>query len=260
MKNLITLLIVILFVSCTKMSDGTNNYCSCEQLLDTTGLKLYPFVQFTDEEMSFTSSDYKLDRRQIPEDFLRKMTIKELFYQVVNTDLSKGMLVHNTRQQGFWAVTGRLNMLPELLNRPDAGHVLLELLQKADPSKMDGSDCFWWEYCLQIIMAQKEVINRMTDEDIDQYIHQQLRYHDAIRRLSKTNNPKWEYPGSAAALLFGLGNVMIRYEFEPFMQMLEMRGRHPVTNELIWDTQRISERDALQIIDYIKQFKNRKNK
>ena len=257
MKNLIVILTVVLFVSCIKMSDGVDSYCSCEQLLDTTGLKLYPFAPFTDEEWRLMSYDYKLERRQIPEDFLRGMSTKTLFYQVVYTDLSKSMGVSNTMQQGFEAVTQQLNMLPELLNRPDAGHVLLELLQKVEPSKIDGLDCFWWEYCLQIILAQKEVINRMTDEDIDQYIHQQLRCHDAIQSLSKTDNPNWEYPSSAASLLFGLGNVMLRYQFEPFMQMLEMRDRHPVTNELIWDTQHISEKDALQIIDYAKQIINR---
>ena len=258
MKNIISILIVISLVSCTKKPDGNNDYLSCEQLLDTTGLKLYSFVPFTDEEMRLTSADYKLDRRQIPEDFLREMTTKELFYQVVNTDLSKGMLVHNYRQQGFLSLTVQLNMLPELLNRTDAGHVLLELLQKVEPSKIDGLECFWWDYCLQIILAQKEIINGMTDKDIDQYIHQQLRCHDAIRSLSKTNK-NFEYPASAAVLLFGLGNVMIRYQFEPFMQTIEiMCDRHPITNELIWDTQRISEQNALQVIDNVKQFINRK--
>ena len=261
MKNLIAVLIFLSFVSCSmnSMLDENNDCWNCEQLLNTTGLELYPFVPFTDEEMRLMSYDYKLDQRQIPEDFLREMTTKELFYQVVNTDLSKGMLLFNTGQQGFWAVTESLNMFPELLSRPDAGQVLLELLNKVDPSKIEGADCAWWYNCLQIILAQQEVINFLTNEDIDQYIHQQLRCHDAIRSLSKTNNPNWEYPASAVELLFGLGNVMIRYNFEPFMQMLEMYGRHPVTNELIWDTQRISEQDALRIIDYIKNFKQRKN-
>ena len=248
---------VMALVSCTNVSDGNNDYLSCEQLLDTTGLKLYPFVPFTDEEWISLPGEIKVERRQIPEDFLREMTTKELFYQVVYTDLSKSMGLFNTMQQGFEAVTQQLNMFPELLNRPDAGQVLLEFLQKVDPSKIDGLDCFWWDHCLQIILAQKEIINRMSDEDINQYIHQQLRCHETIRSLSKTNK-NFEYPASAAILLFGLGNVLIRHEFEPFLQLLEMHGRHPFTNELIWDTQHISERDALQIIEYVKQIKNKK--
>jgi hypothetical protein len=73
------------FVSCAK-NDNNNEYWCCEQLLDTAGLKLYPFVPFTDEEMRFTSAAYQLERRQISEDFLCKMTAKELFYQVVYTE------------------------------------------------------------------------------------------------------------------------------------------------------------------------------
>ncbi len=249
MKYLISLLSVMLFASCAnnEMSDENNVDISCDQF-DTSGLKLYPFVPFTDEEWRAMSYAYKMERRQIPEDFLREMTTKELFYQVVYTDLSKDMFVFNTMQQGFEAVTERLNMFPELLNRPDAGHVLLEILQKIDPSKIDGQDCFWFNHCLQIILAQPEIINRMTDEDIDNYIQQQIRCHDVIRDL------KSDYPASAALILFGLGNVMIRYEFEPFMQTL---NRHPVTNELYWNTQCINEQHALQVINYIKQFKNR---
>ena len=249
MKNLIVILTVVLFVSCIKMSDGVDSYCSCEQLLDTTGLKLYPFAPFTDEEWRLMSYDYKLERRQIPEDFLRGMTTKELFYQVVYTDLSKSMVVFNTMQQGFEAVTKQLNMLPELLNRLDAGHVLLEIQQKVDPAKIEGSDCWWFDYCLQIISAQSELINHMTEKDIDDYINLQ------IRCLKKDYSVRKDYPASAKLRLFGLGNIMIRYEYDPFMQTL---GKNPVTNEMFWDTQRISEQYALQIINYVEQFKNSK--
>jgi hypothetical protein len=145
-------------------------------------------------------------------------------------------------------------MLPELLSRPDAGHILLALLQKTDPAKIENPDCHWFYHCLNITGAQPEIINRMTDEDIDSYIVQQIRCHDVIRGLSATGE-NWEYPISVKTLLFGLGNVMIRYEFEPFLQTLD---RNPDTNELLWDTQHIKEQDALQVINYVERFKNRK--
>ena len=232
------------------LSDDNTYFSNCKEMLNTVELNLYPFVQFTDEEMRMLPYNIKLERRQIPEDFLQRMTTKELFYQVVCCDLSKDMLVFNTMQQGFESVK-RLNMLPELLNRPDAGHVLLEILRKVNPAQIKGSDCHWTCHCLNITGAQPEVINRMTDEDIDDYISQQLRCYDAIQSLDATNP---EYHG-VNVILFGLGNVMIRYEFEPFIQML---CNDPITNELIWDTQFITEQFALQVIDYIKQFKNRK--
>ena len=265
MRNLIVLLVAIYLVSCNNENTSTNDniflncenmlddgiyFTSCEEVLDISGLKMYPFLPFTDEEWRETDYSYKLERRQIPEEFLHSMTTKELFYQFVFTDLSGSMGVFNTRQQGFEAVTQQLNMLPELLNRPDAGHVLLELLQKVDLSKiqLDMSremDCYWWYYCLQIIGAQMEVINRMTNEDICAYIHHQLRCHDIMQSSN-------DYPENAALLLYGLGNVMIRYKFEPFLQTL---SRHPITNELIWDTQFIKKQYALQVIDFVKQFK-----
>ena len=261
MKYFLALLCTLLFVSCTKDVNlkENNDYWSCEQLPDTTGLKLYPFVPFTDEFGPGKSPfDELLAVRQIPEDFLREMTTKELFYQFVYCDLSGTMTMFNTRQQGFLS-TKRLNMLPELLNRPDAGHILLGLLQKVDPSKMvlDMSkevSCFWWDYCLQIILAQPEVINHMTDEDIDQYIQQQMRCHDTIRSLSKIDS-NWEYPASAAVIIMSLGHVMIRYEYKPFMQTFGI----PVSNELFyWDTQFINKQQALQVIDLVKQFKKDK--
>jgi len=86
-------------------------------------------------------------------------------------------------------------------------------------------------------------------------MQQQLRCHDVIRILSKTHKQNWEYPASAAIILFGLGNVMIRYEYEPFMRSLSIL---PNTKELYWNTQQISEQQALQVIDYVKQFRNKR--
>ena len=260
MKKLLFFLMVLLLAACTNnMLDNNNNdvedeatggnniFLSCNQLLDVTGLELYPFVSFTDEEWKSMSYDYKLDMRQIPEDFLHRMSTKELFYQIVNTDLSRNMLLYNMPEP-----YRRLNTVPELLNRPDAGHVLLETLQKVDPSKMDGSECFWFDFCLRIFLAQPEVINGMTDMDVDDYIKHQLRCHDVIQKLSKAKNPNWEYPSSVRMILLGLGNVMIRYDFEPFIKTLD---RNPVTNELIWHPQFVTEQRALQVIDYVNQFK-----
>ena len=86
-------------------------------------------------------------------------------------------------------------------------------------------------------------------------MQQQLRCHDVIRILSKTHKQNWEYPASAAIILFGLGNVMIRYEYEPFMREFGIQ----VTNELCyWDTQFINEQQALQVMNLVKQFKKLK--
>ena len=239
----------IFFLSCEPVFDDGNYFTSCKDILDTSGLKLYPFIPFTDEEWRFMSYDYKLERRQVPKDFLRDMTTKELFYQVVFCDLSHSMILYNSTQYGFEATKKQLNILSEILNRPDVGHVLLELLQNVNPSIIKyelSKDCWWWFFCLQIIGAQEAVINNMTDEDICAYVHHQLRCYDIMQSLDDY------HPSDASLLSYGLGNVMIRYEFEPFLNTLTRRN--PITNELIWDTQRIDEKGILQVIDYVKQF------
>ena len=264
MKRLLFLLIAVWFVSCSNEKEIPpeddschckqlpEEYLTCEQLLDTTGLKLYKFAPFTDEWGPGKTPYLELvASRQIPEDFMAKMTSKELFYQFVYCDLSKSMGLFNTVQQGFEAITKQLNMLPELLNRSNAGYILLEILKQEEFEKIEELNDFWFFHCLQIILAQAAVINRMTDENIDNYIQQQMRCHDNIRELSATNN-NWECPGSLGITLFGHGNVMIRYKFDPFMQLLKTNQYCSglMTTAMIKD-----EQTALLIIDCIENFK-----
>jgi len=266
MRFLVLIWIAILFVACKKpensnfmncdpVFDESNYFANCGEILDTTGLKLYQFVPFTDEEWWGLSFDEKLELRQIPEDFMRGMSTAELFYQFHYCDLPT-MFGHNTFQQDFENST-RLNMIQELVKRPDTGHNLLKILQKVDPSVIDMTkSCAWWYHTLLIIASQAEIINNMTDEDICNYIHQQLRAHDIIRKLSLSNDGFWEgtYTGSVCMLIYGLGNVLIRYKYEPFIQTLY---RHPVTDELIWVvTHSMTEERFLEVINFVEQFIN----
>jgi hypothetical protein len=191
----------------------------CSQLPDTTGLNLYSFAPFTVEEMKTLANSVKLERRQIPESVLRGMTTKALFYQFVLCDLSPGMYMHNSAQAGFRATAKQLNMLPELLNRTDAGGVLLDLLGRMELATMDGLGCLHAYECMQRIIAQTEVIGNMTEKEIDEYIRLMMLHQKTIRELAETND-NWSYPESLAAILYGLGNVMLRYEYEPFSLLL----------------------------------------
>jgi hypothetical protein len=201
------------------MINGSDGCLSCEQLLDTTGLDLYAFIPFTGEEMKTMDYPAKLERRQIPGDMLQKMSTKALFYQFALCELSRGMYVHNSAQAGFRAVSEQLNMLRQLLNRPDAGPVLLELLQGFDPSAIEGDDCFHLYECLQRTIAQTEIIATMTKSDISRYIQLEQRHQEAIKSLSGKNR-LWSYPESLAAIAYGLGNVMLESGYEPFRALL----------------------------------------
>jgi hypothetical protein len=233
MKKLLFLFMAsMLYMSCDNNAMNNHNDDSmyndneyaaglnCSQLQDTIGLDLYPFAPFTDEEMKTSAYSMRLERRQIPEDVLRGMTTKALFYQFVLCDLSPSMYLHNSAQAGFRATAEQLNMLPELLNRTDAGGVLLDLLQDVEITAVDGPACFHTYECMQRIIAQTEVINNMTEEDIDKYILLMMRHQETIRKLAEIND-NWSYPESLAAILYGLGNVMLRFEYEPFCRLIE---------------------------------------
>lgn len=239
------LLLVVGAAGCNETNEYKDDYWSCEQMIDTNGLQIYPFVPFTDEEWKAMSYAYKVEQRQIPKDFLLKMTTKELFYQFVYTDLSQSIFLFNSTYYGFRGTIEQFNMLPELLNRPDAGKVIVEILKKVDITRIE-KDCYVWYWFLQVIAAQPEVINSMTDADIDNYIFHQKRCHDAIQRLSILSNEKWAYPKSTELILIGFYNVMLQYEFEPFMQHLELNPTCEsfISNDLI--------------IDCIEKFINRK--
>ena len=237
----------ISYLNCEQVYDNGNYFANCEEMIDTVGLKLYSFIPFTDEEKKVPG--YRQTLRQIPEDFLHGMTTKELFYQIVFTDVCGDMFLVDK-------VDKRYNMVTELLNRPDASHVLLELLRKYVPQIEEIGDCFHWCYLFELFISQPEIINSMTDEDICTYIHHLLRCHEILRTKCQNSADQPCYTAYMLFIWYGLGNVMIRYEFEPFMQIVPRRQS---TNEIAWSPSRqVSEDFILRIIDYVEQFINKK--
>ena len=230
MKNTLYILLVVSFASCTKPEGnwcdcellGNNDYWNCEQLLDTVGLNLYSFVPFTDEwGPGKTPYAELLESRQIPEDFMAKMTTKELFYQYVYCGLSKsGLFMFNYVQ-----LEERLNMVTELLIRRNTGHTLLEILQRIDPAGIEWSwsrDCRYTYVYLLIFMAQPEVIMYMTDEEICKYILIQKRSQEIILSLCESDPYYWGYMPELNLINTGLGNVKVLHKkFEPFVQLIE---------------------------------------
>ncbi len=251
MKNLIVLLMAIAFVSCGKNDtpdtpEKIKSYC--DQLFDTTGLKLYRFIPFSDEwgpgKTPFTEL---VESRQIPEDFLLGMTTKELFLQYFYCELVLNVtMVQGNGRSGFLVSKNTFNMIPELLNRPDVGQVVLEILEKIDITKLEGYCRLSYLGLFQVFAAQPEVINSMTDEEIDDYIFHQMRCYDDI--LSHID--MWASFRSYEYIWFGLGNVMIRYKFEPFMRLLLEK------HELCYTDCAYCVSFYL-IIDYFNDFKNR---
>ena len=130
-------------------------------------------------------------------------------------------------------------MVIELLEREDTGHVLLQILKKANVVNdahwtLAYGECPFFCWYLQVLAAQPEVIQRMTDKDIDQYIDIQIR--------NFYKSPEREYKSQMRPQLFGFCNVMIRYEFEPFLPLLKtnmdidliMHGHHQSRRKIFY--------------------------
>jgi len=265
MKKYYVFLMTIFLFSCTKEAtppEEPKYFTSCEEMTDVTGLNLYQF-----EEPVQGIGIPELSKRQIPEDFLREMTTKELIYQISRLEVFTSIFFLALQGHGPWKYyVDRLNMCTDLMyKREDAVQTLLQLLQRIEPSfikngnmENDSSwDCYYFYECLQIFASCPAIINRMTDEEINQYIDEQIRLHDAISDLDfDANSDRWYYPHSIVFGLFGLCNIMMRYEFEPFLQLLE-------TNEFFSDVIKDNKGETrwiipqtLSIIDCIKKFQN----
>ena len=254
----------IFLFSCTKEDmpqEEPKYFTSCEEMTDVTGLNLYPFEPLTEEEWL---GDVLKQKRQIPEDFLHGMSTKALIYQI-------------SRYEEYYVMSGLardrldvipsyyvrcLNMVAELMGRPDAGLVLVQILQKIDPTVIKRGehtypvleplvDCYFFFDCVQVFAAQPEIIGRMTDDDINLYVDEQLRLSDII--MEPIEGVK--YPACMGHGLLGLCYVMMHYEFEPFMQLLEMDEGLRVG--VFYGLTRGISAYTSSIMDCIEKFKNR---
>jgi hypothetical protein len=189
-------------------------------MLDVSGLKLYPFEVHTGS----------LEELQIPEDFLHGMPTKELFYQMSRFERIGEIIAHAyAKRINFTSYISMFNMFAEFLKRPDAPHLLIQLLQRMDPAfirwgddfpHVGSVDCMYFYDCVQVFASHPDIINRMTEDEINRYINEQIRLYNKIRDMDKIENGL-EFPRNTCMGLYGLCNIMLRYEFKPFMQLME---------------------------------------
>jgi hypothetical protein len=187
-------------------NDRQNTILSCAKPTDTAGIQLISFKPFTEEEMKTMAYDEKVAQRQIPDHLLKNMQTKELFYQFVCCELSGDIYLFNTEQAGFLHAAETLNMVSELLARADAGSVLLHLTNGLEPEMIE-TDCFHYYECLLRTIVQPEIIQRMTDEEINELINLFDRHRNT--------------PANLTVILFGYGNILLKYEYEPFVNLMQ---------------------------------------
>ncbi len=246
MKTIVILffLMSIFCFSCNK--DEMNNdkieieKKDCTAAFGTQGLTLYTFNPFTAEEWKKTDHNELIRRRQIPDDFLKKMNTHELFIQFIYMDMAKDVLLFNTNQRGFRSIIDRYNMLQELYKRDDTPDYFIRKLQEVNIKEVKNNECHFHYLCLRMLSAQKEVIGKMNKSQTLNYINTVSQIITEIAELSFTD-PNWQTLSSYDFEMIGHGNIMIKYEYPPFMELMQsnkkvrlyMDGVIPLDKELI---------------------------
>ncbi len=93
----------------------------------------YPIVPGTKEWTELKSQEKIIAVQQIPEIILKKMTTEEVYHAWLDLPGRMEILAFNSMQIGFNLVKKRYNVLNELLNRKDAGSVILSKFDKLSP-------------------------------------------------------------------------------------------------------------------------------
>jgi hypothetical protein len=99
----------------------------------------FPIKPGTDAWRAFNSHQEMLNACQIPESILQNMSTSGLVETVMNYPLLSDMLAFDNIQEGFNSVASSFNGLSTLLQRNDAGTVLLTKYRVMDPAAIPGN-------------------------------------------------------------------------------------------------------------------------
>ena len=179
----------------------------------------YPVKPGTDAWKALGSHAEMLKACQIPETKLHTMSTKGLVETVLNYPLFIDALAYNFPQQGFDAMASQFNGILELLNRKDAGTVLLAKYKTADPGAIGqdwtdlqkGNYVFGFMY-IETLLAQKAVISSFNE----------AQCLDLVRECLAKINAKHQsemYGGmSQESCLWVITRVLEQVKYEPFVQ------------------------------------------
>ena len=179
----------------------------------------YPIKPGTDAWKALGSHVEMLKVCQIPETKLHSMSTEALVETVLNYPLFSDVLAYNSPQQGFDAMASQFNGIPELLDRKDAGTVLLAKYKTADPAAIgqDWTDiqkgCYVFSFMyMETLLAQKGVISNFNE----------AQCQDLVRECLVKINAKHQsemYGGmSQESCLWVIARVLEQVKYEPFVQ------------------------------------------
>lgn len=216
-RILLTLCLIIIITSCEVHPDINTQK---DDPFDTIGVKLYLYDKIA-EEWQFLSYEEKLSLRQVPVEIMNEMGTRALFLQFIYMDIAKDILLFNSSQRGIRMSICRLNVLQELYKRDDVVQVFLGMLNDSDLEQIKTTNKHFYFFCLQMLSAQKELIEKMDTTEIKQYIEYVSRIVNKMEALS-TSDEDWvsiETNYTFAAL--GYGNIMLKNQYLPFVDLIQ---------------------------------------
>jgi hypothetical protein len=192
----------------------------CIQITDTTGFNLYYFTPFTEHEWKYESYDYKLQRRQLPENVLELLTLEELFNHCIWWEMAGSMLLFNSSQKGFRGFYDDFNGVRELYKREGVHLFLEEKLRNIDKKDIIESKCWLYNHILEFMYVQEECLTLYQDGEVLNVLGFMFEKVERLAYLTtlELDSYKWIDLGQ---WMIGIGNILIMYDYEPFIDELE---------------------------------------
>lgn len=196
-KGLLFFLITVLaffFSGCASSSSASDD--DDQLALLVSDAYDFPVKAGTEEWEEFQSLEEMLEVTQIPESILTTMSTEGLVETVFNYPLINNIYAFNSVQEGFDVVSLRFNGLPELLQREDAGTILLNKYMTMDPLAMEEN----WSVAqkgryirsftnIEVLLAQKETLAHLTEEQLATLEQEALEKYHGKQSLSEKYGP-----------------------------------------------------------------------
>jgi len=198
--------------------------CSSQPTNNKIDSYYFPIKPGSAEWANFRSHAEMLEVCQVPESILKTMSTEGLVETVLNYPLRIDTFAYNDPQTGFDAVATQFNGIKELLNREDAATELLAQYKTLDLSvaNKDWEPKDRGEYTLgtvaftEILMAQYEIINKMTEIERINVLSEAIKKNDEKHKFA-------EFYGQSgqAYTIWIMARVLKSENYAPFIQMVE---------------------------------------
>ena len=129
----------------------------------------FPVRPGSEQWKSFASSEEMYAACQIPDGMLHAMSTSDLAKTCLDYPMISTLYAYNDLQKGFQNLTVKFNGFQELLKRPDAGIVILEIYRKMMPGAIQpswntvqkGKFALSFDF-VEVLLAQRQIQSTLT--------------------------------------------------------------------------------------------------